>query len=469
VRGPCNGPKLALRAKALERATYRFSTNHFTEVPNRAFVVPLVSKDGYIVPHSTPSCQLGASHAPEKRAISPQTGGTQCLNTPLVHGTARQSIDHTTSRKTGPRKWLRAVRWLIEAGLHPKANATTLKAAEDLAQRMDYDTGHVLYQLDETAARLRISRASVKRHVGYLRELGTLAWVQHGSRINIRRAMGLKGYAATATIYAAVIPPAFDHAMGHTIVGSGYGARIVIDMRNQAAPQTAPKSPVDTSGNTAVDSFGSEGLEPPSLTWVEEEGKLKVDGGEENYTSRKTASRDHASIPGQRSNSNSGGSSKSGRHALQVAEDIRIAAQVRPLVNWAQRVPLRPLAFCLRPLIDKGMDAFGIAAYLNGLCTGGRWRPRRPAAYIRAVLADQAKRTATQQAATDRYELENCPVGALKGDFATRLDVMAGVRRGMARYQQECQARGLDALTGDQMPAWDAEADILAFLNGSPA
>jgi hypothetical protein len=256
--------------------------------------------------------------------------------------------------------------------------------------------------------------------------------------------------------------------MGHTIIGSGYGARIVIDMRTQVAHQTAPKTPVDTSGNTAVDNPGSEGLEPPSLTWVEEEGKLKVDGGEENYTSRKTASRDHASIPRQRSNSNSG-SSKSGRHALQVAEDIRIAAQVRPLVNWTQRVPLRPLAFCLRPLIDRGLDAYGIAAYLNGLCTGERWRPCRPAAYIRTVLADQAKRTATQQAATDRYELENCPVGALNGDFATRLDVMAGVRQGIASYQKHCQARGLDALTGGEMPAWDAEADILAFLNGSPA
>ena len=425
------------------------------------------------MPQRTLSCQLGASHAPEKRAISPQTGGTQCLNTPLVHGTASQSIDRTTSRKTGPRKWLRAVRWLIEAGLHPKANATTQAVAEDLAARMDYDTGHTRYQLDETAARLGISRASVKRHVGYLRELGALAWVQHGSRINIRRAMGLKGYAATATVYAAVIPPAFDHAMGHTIVGSGYGARIVIDMRNQTDPQTAPKTPVDTLGNTPVDNPGSEGLEPPSLTWVEEEGKLKVDGGEENYTSQQTASRDHASIPGQRSKNNSG--SKSGRHALQVAEDIRIAAQVRPLVNWAQRVPLRPLAFCLRPLIDRGLDAFGIAAFLNGLCTGERWRPRRPAAYIRAVLAERQQADDKRAQAVQRYEVENPIPGAFQASLSAQQAFQAALDEGIALYQRKMRARGLDDLCTPHLaptPAAehtdaDAAADFAAFLGGT--
>jgi hypothetical protein len=347
------------------------------------------------------------------------------------------------------------VEWLIAAGLHPRANATTLRVAEDLAGRMDYDTGHARYCLDEMVARLGISRASVKRHVGYLRELGALAWVQHGTRTNIRRVLGLKGYAATATVYAAVIPPVFDHAMGHTIVGSGYTARIVVDQRGTAKP-------VD---NPPVDNPGTEGLEPPSLTWVEEEGKLKVVGGC-NYTSQ--ASRDHASPLPKSTNKRSSGKS-TGRHALQVAEDIRIARQVRPLVNWTQREGLRRLAFALRPLIDRGLDAYGIAAFLHGLCPGLRWKPKAPANYIRTILADRQARAQKQAETVARYELENPTVGAFQARVDARLDVMAGLRKGLDTYQQSMRARGQDDLSDGDTVAWNAEADILAFLNGSPA
>jgi thiamine biosynthesis lipoprotein ApbE len=59
--------------------------------------------------------------------------------------------------------------------------------------------------------------------------------------------MGLKGYAATATVYAAVIPAVYDHAMGHRIVGSGYTARIVVDQRGQVSHPLPPQAgyPVD--------------------------------------------------------------------------------------------------------------------------------------------------------------------------------------------------------------------------------
>lgn len=391
----------------------------------------------------------------------------------LVYGAA-QEVAHTASRWSAPRKWLAAVRWLIGAGLHPRANATTQRVADDLASRMDYSTGHVRYCEADMVARTGISRANLYRHVGYLRELGALAYVQHGSRSNVRAAMGLKGYAATATVYAAVIPASYDDAMGHRIVGAGYSARIVIDMRGRQtykqtyneAPQNYNDGPVDTSGNPPVDNSGSSGLETPSLTWVEEDGKLKMVGGS-NYTSRKTASRDHASIPQQRSNS---GSSKSGRHALQVAQDIRIAAQVRPLVNWTQRVPLRPLAYCLRPLIDRGLDAYGIAAYLNGLCTGLRWRPKNPAAYIRAVLADRQQADHKHAASVERYERENPVEGAFQASAAAQNAFMAALDAGRARLHQNAVANGWADLTHDATAAhWDhtdadAAADMAAFL-----
>lgn len=73
-----------------------------------------------------------------------------------------------------------------------------------------------------------------------------------------------------------------------------------------------------------------------------------------------------------------------GRSPLQVARDIAVARQVRPLVGWIQREGLRRLAYALRPLIDRGLDARAIAAELCGLAAG--WRPVRPAAWITAAL-----------------------------------------------------------------------------------
>ena len=414
------------------------------------------------MPYAHPSCQLDASAPGDSRLISPLPDGTPCPETTLVRGTARQSIDHTASRRTGPRRWLRAVRWLIAAGLHPKANTTTRTIAEDLGARMDYTTGHVRYCLDEMAARLEVSRATVKRHIGYLRELGALAWVQHGTRINIRRVMGLKGYAATATVYAAVIPAVYDHAMGHRIVGSGYSARIVIDQRARPSiPAHQTRKPVD---NPPVDNRDSDGLEPPSLTWVEEDGKLKVVGGS-NYTSQ---ARQPQRIPHQRSEING-----RPRTAADVEKAGKTTRLVRALVPWVQPVSLRKLEFELRPWTDQGQDAYQIAADLNGMCSGMRWRPANPVAFIRARLnADAERRQQIRDAQTvaDRYEMENPTVGAFQGSLGARLDFMAAHQQGLARYQQAMRTRGHDDLySSDGTSTWNAEADILAFLNGSPA
>jgi hypothetical protein len=297
-----------------------------------------------------------------------------------VHG-LQQDVEHTASRRSGPRRWLRTVVWVVAAGLHPRAGATTLRVAEDLAGRMDYDTGHVRYCLEETASRLGVHRATVKRHVAVLRELGLLAWAVHGTKHNIRRALGLPGYAGTATVYAAVIPPVYDDAMGHIRVGTGYAARIVVDATG----------PVD---NSPAAHPGA----PPSLSVVKEEGKVEVEGGCTD-TSRKRASRPTASpSTSTRTEKRSSGAGGARRSPAQVARDCRIAARVRPLVTWTQTEGIRRLAFALRPLVDTGLDAHDIAAVLGAWYL--TWRPERPAAYIRARLAADAAQAAVAAAAS---------------------------------------------------------------------
>ncbi|TXS44688.1 cell wall protein [Streptomyces sp. OR43] len=268
----------------------------------------------------------------------------------------------TAARHAQPRVWLRAVVWLVkEAGLHPKAGEATLRVARDLAGRMDYTAGTVLYDLDGTAARCALSRATVKRHVGYLRELGALVWVRHGSRRNLR--LPGRPYAGTATIYAATIPYVHDRAHGHRIDGQGFRARVV-------------GVPVPAERASAAGGSGRRVREPQSLAARPRTPVVEVDGKLED-TPRRRARPRTASRPGN----------STPRSPLQVAADIRTAARVRPRVPWTQGEGLRRLAYALRPLIDQGLDAHDIAAELTSWWVD--WRPARPAAYIAAQLRNR--------------------------------------------------------------------------------
>ncbi|WP_329027725.1 cell wall protein [Streptomyces sp. NBC_01423] len=291
-----------------------------------------------------------------------------------------QEVDTTAARRARPHAWLPAVAWLIDAALHPRATATTLAVARDLAARMDYRLGFVLYDLEGTAARCGVSTATVKRHVRVLRELGALVWRRHGTKRNLRVAG--RTYTATATIYAATVPAAYDDAMGHRLDGAGYRARVagVTDEGRALAVKAAARprpQPVD-SGRRRTRGCG--GPAPHSFGRHHDVPVLDPDG-RFNYTSRVRAP--HARAAVRRRPVSARGPSH--RRPVQVARDIAVARQVRPLVGWVQPEGLRRLAFALRPLIDRGLEAHDIAAELLGMAV--TWRPGRPAAYIAAALA----------------------------------------------------------------------------------
>ncbi|MEU1467235.1 cell wall protein [Streptomyces sp. NPDC005761] len=256
--------------------------------------------------------------------------------------------------------------WLVEAGLHRRAGATTLAVARDLAGRMDYRLGFVLYDLEGTAARCGVSVATVKRHVRVLRELGALVWRRHGTKRNLR--LPGRRYAGTATVYAATVPAVYDAAMGHRLEGSGYGARVcgVTDAGRDRAVE-AVRAGAGAVGNPPVENRSS-GVRAPHSSGPHHDVRKADVSGKVNYTPRRRAT------PGRAAR----------RSPLQVARDIAIARQVRPLVDWTQREGLRRLAYALRPLIDRGLDARAVAGELCGLSAG--WRPARPAAWITAAL-----------------------------------------------------------------------------------
>lgn len=290
----------------------------------------------------------------------------------------------TSSRHAQPRAWLRAVEWLVEeAGLHPKAGEATLRIARDLARRMDYTAGTVLYDLDGTAARCGLSRATVKRHVGYLRELGALVWARHGSRRNLR--LPGRSYAGTATIYAATIPYVYDRAHGHRIEGQGFRARVI-------------GAPVPAGNTSAADRSGRRVREPQSLA---ARPRTRTAEAEEKFTD--------TPLRRARPRTTSRPAHSTRRSPLQVAADIRIAAHVRPRVPWTQSEGLRRLAYALRPLIDQGLDAHDIAAELTSWWLA--WRPARPAACITAQLRDRTAAAPHDAPSADAHPHTAGPTG----------------------------------------------------------
>ncbi|MDX2748431.1 MULTISPECIES: cell wall protein [Streptomyces] len=378
----------------------------------------------------------------------------------LVLGEA-QSVSHTQSRRAEPRAWLRAVMWLVDARIHPRSGPTTLAVALDLADRMDYRRGLVMYGLDATARRTGLSLATVKRHVKVLRELGALAWWRHGSKRNLR--LPGRAYTATSTIYAAVIPPVYDHAMGHRLAGSGYEARVcgVTEAgRERAVTTSAARSPQRGTSvdNKPVDKASSGVHEPQSPGQYHKSPEANVESGS-NYTSRQRASRDTESSASEKSSSKG---REPRRTARQVRRGIWITRQVRARVQWTQGVRLRRLEYVLRPLLDAGLDADTIAAELHSWML--TWRPARPAEYIRVQLAKQASslHEAKQYEAAEGWNPEEAS-GALSASRPGLVrSVLDGLAAGLAAYSANQAERGLDDL-GDH----DAAADIAAFLAGS--
>ncbi|MFI1583976.1 cell wall protein [Embleya sp. NPDC020630] len=312
----------------------------------------------------------------------------------------------TASRRARPRAWLRAVAWLITTRSHPRAGATTARVARDLAARMDHHEGTVIYGLDTTAERLQLSRATVKRHVAILRELGALAWHIHGSRRNLHKPD--RPYTATGTVYAATVPPAYDHAHGHRTTGHGYTARLIgltstararmaaaavaaTRPRSEAAPpphrgRTILPSPRRTDPNTPTATRSHRPRHaPPSLnTPTPPFGSRSINGFKNTRTPPNTAT---TAAPSTATTINHPGTGI--RSPLRVARDIRIAATVRARVTWTAHESLRRLAWALRPLIDRGLDATRIAGELTAWHLDD-WRPRHPAAFITARLRREA-------------------------------------------------------------------------------
>ncbi|MGP3691439.1 transcriptional regulator [Streptomyces sp. IBSNAI002] len=349
-------------------------------------------------------------------------------------------MERTGSRRAEPRAWLRSVVWLVGAGPHPQAGPSTVRVAEDLASRMDFSLSLVLYDLDGTATRTGLSRATVKRHVRYLRELGALVWVRHGSKRNLR--LPGRAYTATATIYGAAVPPVYDEAMGHRLAGSGYHARVcglteagreqaVVAARARAETKRKPK------GNRAAGARGRSGREPHSL-------------GRHPHSSPAgmTSSPPEKSPAPKKSERRTGGRRRLNRFGTR----LRLAVQLIAHVTWLRGCSVRRIAWVARHVADAGWSVVDVLAWLyfrGGTAVG---HVHRASGLLATLLAGAEAVLSTPEKRTSAVE-----------DWRRSQEGMRRHRIGHVRHQREAFDGDWQAPTDPEVRQHVIEAYATAF------
>ncbi|WP_413754805.1 hypothetical protein [Streptomyces sp. MMBL 11-3] len=261
--------------------------------------------------------------------------------------------------------FLAAARYMIR--FHPKAGATTLRLAAAFATRAHRNRdGHVAFNVTATMRELGVSRRTVLNHARYLRELGLIAWVEHGSKRNaLRTRHGATwqpghGYRGTATLYALLAPPRWDRAQGHRIRGRGYQDRLIGytptgRTRAIAAARRAP--------HTVRRASRSRGRCTPSVAPTSRSTRLQEGGRDLHYTRRiRSARRRERFTPGQ------------------CADAITLTQRLQREVWWLREACPRRTAYALRPLIRLGWTWQDLAEELA--CWGVPPYLRDPAAYL---------------------------------------------------------------------------------------
>ncbi|MFD9281095.1 hypothetical protein ACFWD7_28010 [Streptomyces mirabilis] len=269
-----------------------------------------------------------------------------------IHSTASRQL-----RRAGD--FLSAARYMVRH--HPKAGPTTLRLAAAFASRMHRSQhGHVPFNVPATVRELGLSRRTVLTHARYLRELGLIVWVEHGSKRNVLRTRHGSdwqpghGYRGTATLYAPVAPPAWDHAQGHRIRGHGYRARLI--GYTQAGRRRAVTAAQRSARSRCT----------PSVVGTSAPSRLQVVERAKKNTSRTRKAR--PAHPAARVT------------PAECHQAITLTQQLQREVWWLYDACSRRIAYALRPLIRAGWTVQQLAAELT--TWGVPAHLQDPAAYI---------------------------------------------------------------------------------------
>ncbi|MEV6532776.1 hypothetical protein AB0M86_24845 [Streptomyces sp. NPDC051639] len=340
----------------------------------------------------------------------------------LITQREAQEIRSTASRQLRrANDFLAAARYMVRH--HPKAGATTIRLATVFATRMHRSQhGHVPFNLVATVRELGLSRRTVLNHARYLRELGLIVWVEHGSKRNVLRARRGDafghgdGYRGTATLYAPVAPPAWDRQQGHRIHGSGYRARLI-------GFTAAGRECAIAAVRRSVRAKRKDRRCTPSVVGTSAPSRQQVVARVKRNTARMRTPSTLAPV----------------HRVLTPAEcqaAILLTVQVQREVWWLFDACSRRCAYALRPLIRTGWTVQQIAAELTAW--GVPAHLQDPAAYIHHEIS-------RRQRLAELPPTPAAPSHAPRTDDGTRYEAMLRDRGGHTpawqRYAEQVRPR----------------------------
>lgn len=325
-------------------------------------------------------CHTASRHARRERDLcnSPERSSGSGETFTIIRPRHAQEVGTTASRQLRRASdFLAATRYMVRH--HPQAGPTTLRLAAVFAARMHRNRhGHIAFNVAATVDELGVSRRTVLTHARYLRELGLLAWVEHGSKRNVLRTRARSwapgdGYRGTATIYAPVAPPLWDRIQGYRIRGSGYGARLV------GVTEEGRQRAIAAARSQARRLRAQPQRCTPSVVVTSAASSLQVAmGGKKNMRRplKRRRPRSTDSAPAFT--------------ASDCQRAISLTEQVQREVWWLYGACSRRIAYALRPLLAAGWTAAQLAAEI------GTWgvpaHLKDPAAYVHHQLIRRCRR-----------------------------------------------------------------------------
>lgn len=327
------------------------------------------------MPYAHPSCQLGASMAPDSRHISPRAEGTQCpqtRHTVLRIAPAQQWLNTTTGRiATCAHSWMQAVHWIAGSGLYtpsrahgPKWGPTTIAIAQEISALKECRPG-----VDYLARKLKVAERTVQYHLGMLREAGLLAYRSKGTRI--------QGVGGRASVFERTIPAQFDEALGIRTIGEGATRR----------PVGAAEESRTLLGKLAKKAARKARRRPRRKSSSAERRCTPMQGGTSTGSSTAgTHNPSEAKLASGQSKSPTLKSSKRAPKKLnRVGRRYQLARELIQQVPWLNGASAPRIAWIIRHVADAGWTALEVQAAAERFVSDKE--PRRPSAVLAFRLA----------------------------------------------------------------------------------
>ena len=299
--------------------------------------------------------------------------------------------------------WLQAVHWVVASGCYVPGRShgprgmgrTTVCLAQELAQLSPCRPG-----VEFLAWKVRVTERTVKYHLSMLRESGLLAYIERGTRA--------RGVGARASVFALVIPAAFDDALGVRTTGEGVGRRMVgiadagrelmARMGEKASRRWRAARPKRTAKASvmAVDGGVDQGagaVQHPVLQDVsgvsgEDSRCTPMEVGASVYLSDRPSllppesrlASGEQDRPTSKTRQAGAVASKPVRKLNAVGRRYQLARELVEQVPWMTRAAVPRIAWIVRHVSDAGWTADQVIAWLE--LAGACERVRRPSAYL---------------------------------------------------------------------------------------